>query len=182
MPVRQEVRQIMFLLDSGDWGELAGAVEELKQKGELLFDAEAAFSAKFEEVEEKRREFFLKRFATLNTGICRTHSRYAELGADDIFPLNQLKVVCVKVIPAGPHDKTKYPVYERAMCIDCITKQSSERPYPPVELRDKGVPTPEQFWRLATDDEIRKLARHFRMPSLRDFDKVCEEAEKKRRG
>lgn len=161
----RETCTIISLLDQGEWGELSEEVEELKEKGRLALEADSAFSAKFSEVEEKRKDFFRKRFLTLETGLCQTHWHYAGRDVNDIFPLEQLAIVRVEVIRPLPSDQPR----ERVMCADCITKQSYECPYPAVERKSKGSPTPKQFWSMATDDQIRKLARHFKMPCLRDY-------------
>ncbi|MDB5236986.1 MAG: hypothetical protein JWL88_88 [Parcubacteria group bacterium] len=172
-----ETWQICFLLDSGEWGELSSEVEGLKAQAASVEEAEQTFSSLFEQLERRRVVVFKNHFLTQNTGLCQLHRHYSRWSTDDyFFPLDQLKVVEVSVIRPLPRD---FP-YKKVLCEECLTRFLDERPYPALQKDVLCVPSPEQFWVIATDDDIRRLARHLKMPSLRDYVEVCEEARERR--
>jgi len=172
-----ENRQISFLLDSGEWGELSTDIASLKVRMQALEDAEDAFSQLFEAVERKRQVVFRDFFLTQGTGLCQLHRSYSRWETDEyFFPLDQLKVVEVQV--ARQPRPTDTPS-KKALCEECLARFLRERPYPAVKKDVLGAPSPEQFWALATQDDIRRLARHLKMPSLRDYVEVSEEARKR---
>lgn len=174
---RHETAKIMFLLDQGEWGSLAADVKKLREKGRLLSKADVAFSNQFEVVERKRKAALKKHLATLKIGLCQVHWGYNKRDNSkgfphNIFPLEKLKLV-------RSEEKGT-----RIMCDECVTKLPSFHPkYDPPRCKNeiKGTPTPDQFWHWADDRELERLGRHFKMPSLRQFNEIYEEAEEKRR-
>ena len=177
MPCSHDAAKIMFLLNQGEWGDLAGEVKKLREKKRLLAKADVAFSNQFETVEQKRKVLFKKHLATLKIGMCQTHwglnNRDDSKGfPNNIFPLEKLKLV--RSEESGI----------RIMCDECVAKLPTFHPkYDPPRCKTEviGVPTPDQFWRYVDDRQLDKLARHFKMPCLREFDQIYEEAEEKRR-
>jgi hypothetical protein len=171
-----ETRQIRFLLDSGDWGELSKEIEGLKAKAEAIEEAESDFSALVEQLERRRVEFFKNFFLTQNVGLCQLHRSYSRWRTDGyFFPLDQLQVVDVAVTQPRPHVRP----FKKVVCKECLPKFLHELPYPTLRKYTLSVPSPEQFWAVAEEDDIRRLARHLKMPSLRDYVEVSEEARKR---
>lgn len=170
-----EDAQLRFLLNSGEWGEIAGSIEELKEKKRQLDEMDNAFWTLFGEVEEKRLVAFKKRLAALKVGICQIHWQAAykkdgtyEIFPADMFPLEQLKVV------SSPEFNCAGITVLKMMCDKCAAELPSH-----YKAEVRGIPTPEESWRALSDKQREKLEFHFRMPNLRRYVQFAEAEEKK---
>lgn len=176
MSRHHETAKIMFLLDQGDWGDLAPEIKKLRRKERLLSEADVAFSSQFEVVERKRKDLLKKRLADLKIGTCQVHGGFnnrddSKSFPHNIFPLEKLRLVRNEQRGA------------RIMCEECVTKLPPFRDkYDPPRYKNEviGPLTPEQFWHWSDDRQLDKLGRHFKMPCLRDYEQIYQEAEDKR--
>jgi len=158
--MQSDAWKIMQLLDSGEWGEITPSIEKLREAGRLLREAEVAFTDAFETAERDRKDVVQKRFMTLKVGYCQVHGRYnGDEGLKVVFPLDQLKIV-------QTDDHPRLGIIKCIMCKDCLSR--ADRPRPRL-WKVGDSPTPEQYWKMAEDSEIRRLASHFKMPCLRYY-------------
>jgi hypothetical protein len=110
--------------------------------------------------------------------LCQTHRSYSRWITDEyFFPLDQLQLVDVKII--RPHPGL-YP-FKKVVCNECLPRFLRELGYPDLHKHTVSIPDPQEFWEAAKEDDVRRLARHLKMPSLRDYTEVFEDANKRRK-